>query len=108
MKTDTACSSNGNHRYISGYQKDVETHDECKQICAKYDWCKGYRIKDRNIIQCRLLTNDDSVEMEGWTFYNKGNWVEPQNWRGILGVNASTTSYKCYEKVTSGNHDFQE
>ena len=102
MKTKTACSINGNFRYVSGYQKTVETHDECKMFCTKYDWCKGYRIKNKYKHDCRLLTNDDSVELEGWDFFNKGNWVEPEKWMEIVGVDPSEASYKCYEKIASG------
>merc|ERR1712079_187805 len=101
LKTKTACSINGNFRYVSGYQKNVETHDECKQHCVKYDWCKGYRIKNKNKIDCRLLTKDNSVKLEGWDFFNKGNWVEPENWMEIVGVDPSKASYKCYEKIAS-------
>ena len=103
MKTKTACSINGNFRYVSGYQKNVETHDECKQHCVKYDWCKGYRIKKQNNIDCRLLTKDDSVILEGWDFFNKGNWVEPEKWMEITGVDPLKSPYNCYEKIASGN-----
>lgn len=71
--------------------------------CEKYDWCRGFRVKEKNTISCRLLTNK-YAEMEGWTLFNKGNWVEPENWRGSIWANASNSHYKCYEKVGSGDN----
>merc|ERR1711894_97927 len=91
----------GIKNYISGYQKDLVTYDDCKLACEKYDWCKGFRIKQKNTISCRLLTNE-YAEIEGWTLFNKGNWVEPENWRGSIWANATNSHYKCYEKIGSG------
>ena len=84
----------------------MASKDECKAECEKYDWCKGLRIKENDNGfhgSCRLLTNDDSVNLEGWTFYNKGNWIEPELWLPIIGQKPEHASYKCYEKISSGN-----
>ena len=84
----------------------MASKDECKKECEKYDWCKGLRVKENAYGfhgSCRLLTNDDSVNMEGWTFFNKGNWVEPENWLPVVGQQPKHASYKCYVKISSGN-----
>ena len=84
----------------------MASKDECKAECEKYDWCKGVRVKENHNGfhgSCRLLTNDDSVNMEGWTFFNKGNWIEPEKWLPIIGQQPEHASYKCYEKISSGN-----
>ena len=104
LKTETVCTTEGIKNYISGYQKDLVTYDDCKLACEKYDWCKGFRIKQKNTISCRLLTNE-YAEIEGWTLFNKGNWVEPENWRGSIWANATNSHYKCYEKIGSGGNN---
>jgi len=80
---------------ISGHQKDgVETKEECKLECTKREWCKGIRINIEYSGNCRLLTNRSSP-IDGWTFYNSGNWAEPKNWK----EGKTNDNYRCLEKV---------
>ena len=72
------------------------TSDACKLECKKNRWCKGIRIKEGTLTgQCRLLT-ETKVSISGWTFYNEGNWAEPENWQEL---GSTRSGYVCYAKL---------
>ena len=94
LKTDGTCTTDGQTKVISGYQKNVDKND-CEIACTMYKWCKGYRINDGNT-ECRLLTNGQTVDETGWDgLFNSGNWVEPDEWK----KSTIYTSHKCYKKT---------
>ena len=102
MVTNRQCTTGDKHdlfKYISGYQKDVESYDICETECEKHDWCKGYRIKIRNTISCRLLTDYRDANLRGWTLYNERNWVEPDKWKPIPFVEGNGPGYRCFAKT---------
>ena len=103
IRTCTACASHA-WRYISGYQKQQISHVQCENECQKYHWCRGIRISgslSQHFGKCRLLTNH-KTNLPGWTFYNDGNWVEPNNWKETGDVTCKSAfsgkTYHCYEK----------
>ena len=102
MVTNRQCTTGDKHdlfKYISGYQKDVDSYDICETECEKHDWCKGYRIKIRNTISCRLLTDYRDANFCGWNLYNERNWVEPDKWKPIPFVEGNGPGYRCFAKT---------
>ena len=97
LKTEQACTTDGQFKHISGYQKDKNDIEatECEAECDEHDWCKGYRIREDNTRFCRLLTDHRDTEVEGWTLYNANNWVEPDEWKPSVGTGIV---YNCYVK----------
>ena len=75
----------------------METKEECKLECENYEWCRGIKINVVYSGNCRLLTNQ-STPINGWTFYDSGNWVEPKNWKESKTID----NYRCLEKVEIG------
>ena len=91
-----------NHDPISGYvSRESKTVDECKFECVKYKWCRGIRIRYTDNKPCRLLTNESSP-IDGWKYYNSGNWVEPTNWKESI----HNKAYQCLEKVEISEFKF--
>ena len=92
LKTTSTCSvTEGRGDYISGLQKGNVDFESCKLECSKYHWCHGIIIGDNNGL-CRLLTEEEE-ELPGWTFFNYGNWVEPNQWK-----NGRSSLHRCFEK----------
>ena len=98
LSTNTACSTDGINKYISGLEKKLTSHDDCKLECERHEWCKGYRINGTDLISCRLLTNQNVSISGGWEYLDEGNWAEPDEWRETI----NAVGFMCYEKVLIG------
>lgn len=74
-----------------------------------YSWCYGIRIVYEGVItgsgkkrgvhaeNCRLLTPETTLSLDGWTHYNKDNWAEASDWK-----NSFYDGYNCYFKYAIG------
>ena len=72
----------------------------CKKMCKDFQWCKGIQLRKGSLTsRCTLLTNVKTT-LPGWTFFNEGNWAEPDEWQ----ERNSYRGYKgsqgfCYAKI---------
>ena len=110
ITSKSCCVTDGGFDLIGGLQKSSVTNDECKEYCARYDWCYGIRItyegevagrrKKRGVHdeKCRLLTPGADVTMSGWDHFNKNNWKEASEWKDCGAYNG----YNCYQKYAPG------
>ena len=101
-RTSSGCvlPDNGLNKAISGYQSKngLKTVAECKLDCKKYEWCRGIRVANPELTEfkyCRLLTNH-SLGIEGWKFFDIGNWAEPHNWESST---EHFNTLRCLEKI---------
>ena len=105
-----ACSVTENSfDLIGGLQRDDVSHEECRGNCTKYSWCHGVRIvydgtvagrrKKRGVHseQCRLLTPNSTVTLDGWSHLNKDNWAKVSDWKKSF-----YDGFNCYQKAEIG------
>ena len=101
-RTSRKCSVTENgFDFISGMLRHGLNQISCETECNKYSWCRGVRFGSG--ISCRLLSTEQPEPIDGWWFYNSGNWVEPAQWKN----GASVDYYSCYEKITIGAFSIQ-
>ena len=104
LSTNTACSTDGINKYISGLQKDVPSQEDCSLECERYNWCRGYRISGKDdSLSCRLLTNEIVSLSDGWEYLDEGNWAEPDKWKETHNAIVDPLPLDmCYEKFFVG------
>ena len=98
LSTNTACSTDGINKFISGFQKEISSQEDCKLECERHEWCKGYRVNGTDSVSCRLLTNENVTISDGWKHFDDGNWAEPDEWKET----PDAVGYLCYEKTFVG------